>query len=99
MFSQQAEYIFRYIILPDILFISHLTASFFHFAVQNIKAFLVFVHFLFSFDFYVFWSISSIVKLCNLILPNVQYLSLIYCYIPFTVVDANDLNNLIIFPA
>jgi hypothetical protein len=37
--------------------------------------------------------------LCNTILPNFQYLSLIYYCIPFTVFNANVLNPMVFFPA
>jgi hypothetical protein len=42
---------------------------------------------------------KSIVELCNIVLPNFQYLYLIYYYIPLRVFDASGWNTMVIFPA
>ena len=82
IFSHQCEYFAWYILISCRLLILHLPDSVFHFISQLIRAFLVCIYFLFSFELYVSWSIRSVVELCNIILSNCQYLSLIYYYIP-----------------
>jgi hypothetical protein len=52
---------------------------------------------LFRFDFKVFWLISSIIKLCHIILPNFQYLFRIYYSIPVIALNTNVLNPMIFF--
>jgi hypothetical protein len=42
---------------------------------QNLRAFLLSTYFFYSSDFQVFWSISCIVELWNVFLPNFQYFS------------------------
>ena len=73
IFSQRLPYIPRYIIISRILLIPHLLDRFFHFTLQNIRVFLVWIYFVFRFDFYIFWSISLVAELCNIILSNFQY--------------------------
>jgi len=49
---------------------------FFHFNVQDIRVHPVCICFLFGFNLQVFWSISSVVELCSMILPNYKYMHL-----------------------
>ena len=65
---------------------------------QHVKAFLVSIYFLFRFDFQVFWSISFIVELCNIIVSDFQYLPQIYYNIHFSVFDASCSDLMIFFP-
>jgi hypothetical protein len=53
--SKQFEYILRSIIVSCSLLILHLLDSCFHFTVQDVKASLIGIYFLLSFDFQVFW--------------------------------------------
>jgi hypothetical protein len=48
---KKCKYIRRYIILNSSLLIPHFLDSYFHFTLQYIRAFLVFIYFLFRFDF------------------------------------------------
>ena len=98
IFSQQFEYIPRYVIISS-LCIFHLLDSFFHLPAWNIRAYLICICFLLIFSFWVFMSTSSIVDPCTIVVPNFLYLSLIHYYILLRVFDANVLNSMIFFPA
>jgi len=84
----------------NILYLSYtpFVDKFFHFTLQNVRVLLVGIYFFFVHDFKIFTSTSSILELCNINFPNIQYLSVIYCYIPLRVFDANNLNPMIFFP-
>ena len=45
----------------SVAFLLLILDSFFHFSLQNIRTFLVYIYFLFRFHFWVFWSVGSIV--------------------------------------
>jgi len=53
------------------LTVPYLLHSFLHFTVQSTRVFVWF-YFLFRLDVYIFWSINSILQLCNAILPHFQ---------------------------
>jgi len=63
---------------------------FFYFSVQDVRVHPVCICFLFRFNFQVFWSISSIVELCSMILPNFKYMHLMGNCIPLRVFSGSD---------
>jgi hypothetical protein len=97
IFFRKCESIPRYIVIGWWLLI-HLFIAFFNFLRKNTKKFFIGIYFLFRFDFYVFSSISSIIELCNIILPNFQYFSLICYYIPLKFFDISVLTSMVYFP-
>jgi hypothetical protein len=64
--------------------------DFFHFRVQDVRVRPVCICFLFGFSLQVFLSISSIVELCSMILPNFKYMRLMGNCIPLRVFSGSD---------
>jgi hypothetical protein len=59
-----------------------------------VRAFVVFSYFLFRFNIQVLWPISSVVELCNITLPDFQYLFLINYHVPLRVFEAKIKNGI-----
>jgi hypothetical protein len=93
IFSELFEYIPSYIFFCSIL-ITHLFDRLTSFTLQNRRVFVVCIYFFFKFDVWVFWSTGMIVELSKIVLPNFQYLSLMYYCILLQVFYASVLNPL-----
>jgi hypothetical protein len=78
--------------------IPHLIDSFINYTVQDISL-LICIYSLFRSNVYVFWSISSIIEVCNIGLPNYYYFSLIYYDLSLVVFDVNVFNPITFFPS